>query len=229
MPEPTDRPAAPGQRGGATRFEREQSTFAAHRIKGFSDGVVAIALTLLILPLMESVTDVASEGGTGAEWLAASGGHIGSFVLSFVLIASAWLQHHRLFARVEVVAPRLLTLTVVRMLTIVWLPVPTAMVGQMQADALQKVLYIGTLTATSVALAASRWYLARHPRLHDIREAELRSGRTVDAVIIGLYLVALVVAVSLPGGAGYFAMFTLFLAAPIHALVERVSARRDEA
>ena len=72
---------------------------SAERLKAFTDAVVAIAMTLLILPLMDSVTD-ADETSTAA-WLAQEWPSLLTFMLSFVLIANFWLTHHRMFARVE--------------------------------------------------------------------------------------------------------------------------------
>ena len=61
---------------------------SAERLKAFTDAVVAIAMTLLILPLMESVTDVGGEGGGVAEWLDDHAGQLFGFALSFVMIAT---------------------------------------------------------------------------------------------------------------------------------------------
>ncbi|WP_307361475.1 TMEM175 family protein [Microbacterium murale] len=47
----------------------EQTTFAPERLKAFVDAVVAIAMTLLILPLLESVSEAAiDETSTGHSW-----------------------------------------------------------------------------------------------------------------------------------------------------------------
>ena len=97
---------------------------SAERLKAFTDAVVAIAMTLLILPLMDSVTD-ATESGAGA-WVAAEWPSLLTFMLSFVLIANFWITHHRMFAKVERVNQALLWLTILWMFTIVWLPVATA-------------------------------------------------------------------------------------------------------
>ncbi|MEC4630644.1 TMEM175 family protein, partial [Bacillus safensis] len=77
----------------------------------------------------------------------------------FVLIATFWMEHHRQYQRVRRLTPGLLWVNVGWMLTIVWLPVPTAMLGQMEPDPLQAVLYIGTLILTQVATLAGKLYL----------------------------------------------------------------------
>src|SRR6478735_6009389 len=80
---------------GAPHAETEVRTLPAERLKAFSDAVVAIAMTLLILPLMESVRDVAAHDLSTWEWLNENAGQLLSFALSFVLIANFWLTHHR--------------------------------------------------------------------------------------------------------------------------------------
>jgi len=190
----------------------------AERLKAFADAVVAIAMTLLILPLMESVGDAADHELSTAEWLSTNAGQLLSFILSFVLIANFWLTHHRLFAGVHRVTNSLLWLTIAWMFTIVWLPIPTALIGQLPPDAGQEILYIGTLALTSLVMFFSRLYVLRHPALHDIPEDRLRNGLSADLVTLGLFLLALAVALVFPQ-VGYSAMFLLLLVAPLHRLI----------
>lgn len=191
---------------------------SSERVKAFTDAVVAIAMTLLILPLLDSVGEAAQADATTLEWLQDNYGSIIAFVISFVIIANFWTTHHRVFARVERVTEPLLWLTIAWMLTIVWLPVATAMTGQMRSDALQYVLYIGSMTLTSVLLLCTRVYLRAHPQLHDIPTQLLGAGVLADVLIAGLFLVAMLVAILVPG-VGYNAMFLLLLSVPIHRLV----------
>ena len=198
-------------------------TLPAERLKAFCDAVVAIAMTLLILPLMESVGDAAADELSSFEWLTQNTGQLFSFVLSFVLIANFWLTHHRLFAGINRVTNGLLWLTIAWMFTIVWLPIPTALLGQLETDArqeIQEILYIGTLALTSLVMFLSRLYVLRHPSLHDIPEARLRSGLGADLVTLALFLLALAVALVFPD-IGYWAMFLLLLVAPLHRLITR--------
>lgn len=195
-------------------------TLPAERVKAFADAVVAIAMTLLILPLTESVGDAAADHLTSLKWLNLNAPQLFSFVLSFALIANFWVTHHRLFAGVHRVTNGLLWLTIAWMFTIVWLPIPTALVGQLKEDAGQQILYVGTLAVTSLVLFFCRLYVLRHPDLHDIPEYRLRSGLQADAVTFGLFLIALAVMLVRPD-VGYWAMFLLLLVAPLHRLISR--------
>ncbi len=196
----------------------------AERLKFFTDAVVAIAMTLLILPLVESVTQVADEGRGAADYLAEHGDQLFSFALSFALIATLWASHQRLYSGIERATTALFWLTVAWMFTIVWLPVPTAMLGAMPEDAAQKVLYIGSLLTSSLVLLIARVYVLRHPAVHTIPRDQLLSGLVADLILVGLFGLALVVAVAVPE-IGYYAMFLLLLTWPIHTVVVRGSRR----
>ncbi|MFT4137317.1 TMEM175 family protein [Microbacterium sp.] len=211
--EGSDAPAAatgPGPRRPAS----------AERLKAFTDAVVAIAMTLLILPLMESVGEVASEHGTAGEWVAHHGDQLFSFGLSFVLIAAFWLSHHRLFERVHRADPPLLMLTVAWMFTIVWMPVATAVVGQLPDDPVQKSLYVGSLFATSAMMTVTGWYVLRHPGLHDMPEGSLRSGILADTIATVLFAASYAVMLVVPA-LGYYALLLLLLTGPLVAVLRR--------
>ena len=152
----------------ATEQAETRGLFGAERASAFIDAVVAIAMTLLILPLMESVSDIGDAGGTTLLWLAEHEQQLVSFVLSFVIIAMFWMFHHRLFVLVEAITSGLMWLLVGWLLTIVWLPVATAITGAMDDDDnLVKIVYVGSMIATAffslscLASVAQLWALRR--------------------------------------------------------------------
>ncbi|MFP3607620.1 hypothetical protein, partial [Paraburkholderia sp. SIMBA_053] len=79
-----------------------------------------------------------------------------------------------------------------------WLPVPTAMIGQMETDSLQPVVYIGTLILTQITTLAGWLYLLRHPDFTATPVEVLRAGVTGDLAAIILFLIALALAVFVP-------------------------------
>jgi len=155
--------------------------YPADRVKAFIDAVVAIAMTLLILPLMESIGDTAAQEADAVAWVTDHGGQLVSFVLSFVIIAMFWIIHHRLFASVKQVNAALLWVCAAWLLSIVWLPVATALTGRMSdEDQLAKILYVGSMALTAILTLVLRWYLLSHPELHESTSVELRRGMMVD-------------------------------------------------
>ncbi len=196
--------------------------YAAERVKAFADAVVAIALTLLILPLMESVSEVAGAGDDASTWLLEHGGQLLSFLLSFVLIAMFWIMHHRLFSRVERVTTGLIWLLAAWLLTIVWLPVATAVAGRMEdEDAAAKSLYIGSLVLVSVMSLVIRLYLRAHPALHTLDRRELVSGLADDISQVLLFALALVVTLLIPV-VGYYSLLAMALSGPAQKVIRRI-------
>lgn len=198
--------------------------FRTERFKAFVDAVVAIAMTLLILPLMESVSEAASNRLSTAEFFTEHSGQLLSFGLSFVLIATFWLGHHRQYRDVEWITTPLLWINIAWMATIVWLPVPTAMIGQMDTDVLQPVVYIGTLILTQVTTLAGGLYLLRHQDFTTMPADTIREGVVGDVAAIVLFLVALAISVSIPPY-GYSALLILLLSGAVSKLLNRASRR----
>lgn len=207
------------------RPDEESRSYAAERPKAFVDAVVAIAMTLLILPLMESVGEAASSGETTLEWLGDHRDQLLSFGLSFAIIAMFWMSHHRLFAPVALVSNRLLWLLAAWMLSIVWLPVATSISGQMSGeDSLARVLYIGSMIVTALLSLVIRLYLRRNPELHAIPATALRDGMAVDLAMATLFGLSLLVAVLSPA-IGYFSMILMFAMGPMQALYGKLIGR----
>ncbi|MCD4853196.1 DUF1211 domain-containing protein [Arthrobacter sp. AK01] len=203
-----------------TQVTKPRELSSPERLQAFTDAVVAIALTLLILPLMDSVGELADHDGTTAQWLAEEQYALLGFVLSFVLIAVFWVHHHRLFHKVRRIDSGLLWLTVAWMFTIVLMPVATSLSTQLQSDWAQPLVYIGTLFATSLMLLLARVHLRSHPDLHDMDAAETTSGIRAGGIVSGLFLAALVVALAVPT-AGNFPLLLMLLSEPLQLLANR--------
>ena len=74
----------------------------AERFIAFTDAVVAIALTLLILPLMENANEFfgEEEGNNVGEWFNENRHRLGGFALSFFVVSLFWIQHDSTFQHV---------------------------------------------------------------------------------------------------------------------------------
>jgi len=96
------------------------------RVEAFSDGVFAIAITLLVLDiriepdqydhLLRALLD---------EWSSYF-----AYVTSFFTVGSVWIAHHALFTRLKYIDPVLLRLNLVLLLVAAFLPFPTAVLSQ---------------------------------------------------------------------------------------------------
>lgn len=197
----------------------EDSTYTAERGKAFIDAVVAIAMTLLILPLMEAASELGTGELTSAEWFHEHTNQIVTFAISFVIIGRQWLGNHRLFSRVRRVTDTLLWLAIGWLITIVWLPVATALTGQApRGDRMILVVYVGSMLAASVLALFIELYLARRPDLHEASGTELREGVTDALSTIVLFAAAAVIAVAIPD-VGYYSLFAMALGSAVRRLI----------
>lgn len=200
--------------------------YSSERAKAFIDAVVAIAMTLLILPLMESVSHAKST----SQWLSENYFPLVAFALSFVIVGMFWMLHHRVFATVERVTSGLLWLNLGWLLTIVWMPVATALTGQSDpGDRITVVIYIGSMALISAVLLVIRLYLRAHPELRSSAGDDVREGIAVDLAMITLFAASLGLALAVPA-LTYFPLFLMFLTGPMQALYARLlGVRRQRA
>lgn len=204
--------------------------FSVERTRAFVDAAVAIAMTILIFPLLDSIADLARDGAVTREWLTAHSGQILTFVLSFALIFAFWANHHRLFTYVTTMTGKLLILTAFWTLCIVWLPVSTAIAGIMpDDDALAKLLYIATLMLASLASMLTRLRLWADDSAYAGTPTELIRGMAVDVAMEILFATALAITLLAPV-TGYFPLLLLVCTLPLsHALVWMFSRRTPQA
>jgi uncharacterized membrane protein len=98
------------------------------RVEAFSDGVFAIAVTLLVLDI-KVPRDVVSPN-TLARALAAQWPTYLAFLTSFATILIMWINHHRLFTHIGRCDDRLLFLNGLLLLGVVLVPFPTALIAE---------------------------------------------------------------------------------------------------
>jgi uncharacterized membrane protein len=171
------------------RGEREIRRRGLDRILTFADAVVAIAVTLLILPLVDAA-DVSHLKSVGTL-VNDNRDTLFAFALSFVVIIRFWLDHHRLYGRVVDYTLPLVWVNFLWLFSIVFLPFPTELIGAGSShDRAGLGLYIGTLLATTAAALSQQWIITRNPQLRTAggRSPRLRSG-VVAVVSIGAALV----------------------------------------
>ena len=149
----------------------------------FSDGVFTVALTLLVVDL--SVPDLAS-GFSEADLqraLEAQFPNVLAFLLTFWVVAAYWLTHHRHFRLIHRYDGRLLLLNLVFLMTIVFIPWPTAVLGHYGNYVTAWVVYGVAMAAIGLAATALWWYGSGPHGLADGVTPELRRYYTVRALI----------------------------------------------
>ena len=193
----------------------------SERLVFFTDAVVAIALTLLVLPLVDLVPEGRERGLDLGALLRENASRFGSFLLSFVVIFQFWWAHHQLFRHISRLRRAVVSLTLLWTLSIVFLPVPTAIITAYDTSAATVALYVGTLLLTSGSLTLLTLTAYRHPDVSEGRSPVTRDRLLGSTATTATLVVALVVGTVFAHTVGFFALLLMFLAGPVEALVRR--------
>jgi uncharacterized membrane protein len=195
-----------------------QSEAGFRRLINFSDAVVAIAITLLILPLVDAANTIGSTGLR--HFLDNNSSKLLGFVLSFVVIGRFWWTQHATFERLQAYNLVLVWGMFLWVFGIVFLPFPTELLGSNHVGGRAvHGLYIGTLLWIACAGLIQQLAAVRDPAL---QRDEQRGTMTIDdyVVYVVLMLLALVVAIAVPL-IGLWALTILLLQGPIWRVIKR--------
>jgi uncharacterized membrane protein len=188
------------------------------RLVNFSDATVAIAITLLLLPLVDVAPEVASHGL--GEVLRDNAFTLIAFAMSFAVIARLWLAHHRVFESVASYDETVLRLNFLWLASIVFLPFASNVIAHTShSTRATNALYAGTILLASVALLLIEMRVVRRPELlvEDGR-AQLHlidTGMTAAALAL-----VVVLGLAVPQGGQYW-LLLLLAAAPVARAVRR--------
>ena len=135
------------------------------RVEAFSDGVFAIAITLLIIEVHVPAREHAEALGDALLHLWPS--YLG-YLTSFLTIGVMWINHHYVFSLIDRVDRTMLLLNTTLLLMIAFVPFPTAVLAQfIETDGARAaaVLYGATLTLTAINFFAWWRYASTDRRL----------------------------------------------------------------
>ena len=134
----------------ARRARADAGATETSRLETFADGVMAIAITLLILevdvPHVEAGASLAAA--LGRQWPSYA-----AYVVSFLTIGIMWVNHHHMFTLIQRTTHTFLVLNVVFLMAIAALPWPTALVAAYIRDAGHRPVATAVYGATMVVIA----------------------------------------------------------------------------
>ena len=133
------------------------SRFNLERTTALSDGVFAIALTLLVLDikLPEDVTR-----GSVASDLVALIPQVQAYALSFAVLGLLWVRHHGFFREVSALDGTLTWLNLLYLGLVAFVPFPTGVLASFETPA-SVALYAGTIALTSAVFSLSYYHALR--------------------------------------------------------------------
>ena len=182
-----------------------ESYWGTGRTEAFSDGVFAIAITLLILEV--NVPETAFDNlwqGIADQWPSYL-----AYATSFITIGGIWLAHHGIFRRLQYANQRLMVINLLLLMVVSFLPFPTKLMAEAihQSDAERAaVIFYGATLLVISSLLSALWgsvTLDRHLLRPEVDENEIKAITLAATPTIGFYAVVIVLAFIAPVVAVY--------------------------
>jgi uncharacterized membrane protein len=137
---------------------RSEVTRDRDRIVNLTDGVFAIAITLLVLDLkVPNISENLVVTELPSDLLALWPKYLG-YLLSFVVISIFWTIHHSIFRGIRSYDRGLVWLNFLFLMLVAFVPFPTSLLGEYGNHQLPVAIYAGTLAAGRLMLTAIYWY-----------------------------------------------------------------------
>jgi uncharacterized membrane protein len=168
-------------------LHRDQAGVEFSRIVAFSDGVFAIAITLLVLAL-----EIPPDADVG-EALRERGAEFFAYFLSFAVVGRFWMAHHRIFGSIARFDTNLVVINLAYLAFIALVPFTSEVLGNYSDDSTGVAIYAANLTAVSlISWAMIRYSYGRGLMREEAEEYRIRFAGG------GALVVAAVFAVSIP-------------------------------
>jgi len=193
------------------------------RLESFSDGVFAVAITLLVLDI--GVPESAFNHlwrGIADQWPSYLG-----YATSFLTVGGIWLVHHGIFRRVKYANRRVMNVNLVLLMAVAFLPFPTKLVAEAIRDSSAEraavIFYGGSLLVISLLFSALWASVASDRSLlePEVSEKEVNTIARATTPNLGFYVVVIVLAFIAPKVAAFGYLLI--------AIVALVRARGDSA
>jgi len=161
------------------------------RLEAFSDGVIAIIITIMVLELHAPHDD-------GWAPLIALWPVLSAYLLSFIYVAIYWLNHHRLLAHARRVTNRMLWNNMALLFTLSLVPFATAYLGTHHFSRDATLIYMGIMLTTAVSYMHLQNDIRRHGDQSPAAKAYHRAMDRKGFISILLYLAGFALAFWLP-------------------------------
>jgi uncharacterized membrane protein len=183
---------APRSSGRRAQFTRDESELEFGRIVAFSDGVFAIAITLLVLALQ-----IPEGAADFPETLRDQAPDFFAFALSFAVLAQIWYFHHRFFGSLGRYDGPLITLNFVYLALVTLVPFSSQVIGDYGDESAAAIIYALNIAGLGIGGAVMVRYAFRHSLVRT-EVAELlgiepgRTGWVVGAIFLASIPIALI-------------------------------------
>lgn len=195
---------------------------AFDRLINFSDAVVAVAVTVLVLP----IADITISRGEETVWevLADHAGEIVTFFFTFFVVSIMWLTHNRFMNQLRGYDGVIFWLNTTWLSIIAFLPVTSALYSDQGLDGSggwfsgtpldgSGMLYWGSLALISLIITLMSLRARSNPQLYDPEQAKFRSWREISRgwIYASYFLIIGLVSLFSSGIASYLPLGLLVL------------------
>jgi uncharacterized membrane protein len=179
------------------RRHRDEAGVEFSRILAFSDGVFAIAITLLVLALQ--VPEDASDLGPR---LWDQRNDLLAYAISFAVLSKLWLAHHRFFSGVERFDGTLMGLNLFYLAWVALVPFSSEVLGDYSGASDGVIVYAANMSGVTLTFAAQIVYAYRAELMRtEARGARLRFAGPANFVPAAVFLTSIPVALLSPDAA----------------------------
>jgi uncharacterized membrane protein len=169
------------------------------RLAAFSDGVIAIIITIMVLEL--KLPESASHGEVWPSFLEPLAPKLAIYALSFCIVGTMWINHHQLLAAVRRGSSQLMWMNLLLLFFMSLIPLATSFLGEHPFLPRAISFYALILALSSVVFSLLRYHLGRLPE-HDRSQMPFRRATLVRSFASSLlYAAAAILAAYAPPAA----------------------------
>lgn len=167
-----------------------------HRIEAFSDGVIAIIITIMVLEL--HIPELKESFSNREVWnaLLSLGPKLFAYLLSFIVVAIMWLNHHSLFDKIPHSTSKLIWYNAFLLFSMSLIPLPTAFIANYPSLHQAAAFYGAIMFLNALAFYLMRRYIEVDEKLIPLNKMVQNSNListslyllSIPAAFISIYL-----------------------------------------
>ena len=150
-----------------------------NRLEAFSDGVLAIIITIMVLEL-------GLPAGKHFKDFAALGPILLSYLLSYFFIAIYWINHHQTFHHIERVNLKILWCNIVWLFIMSFIPFTTAWVGKYPTAWAPLCIYFGDMALACITFHLMYYFIAKEAGERFALDARSIASLSIYSLAAGL-------------------------------------------
>jgi uncharacterized membrane protein len=166
--------------------------FGLQRLVFFSDAVFAIAITLLAFSIKLPEIPRDSINSLLTKEIINLLPQFAIYVLSFLIIGSFWMAHHKMFQYIKKYDDTFIFLNIISLMFIAAVPIPTSIMGEYIMYRQSLILYAAYMAITSLILGAVRFYASHKKYFEDDKQRLYFTVRSLIATFIFLLSIPLI-------------------------------------